>query len=142
VRGPAAARCLGKDHRGGEAIRARGDVAMRCPVCGADNPEGRKFCGDCGKETSSGNAKDGAVKGGRLSIGAFVILMIALVVMVLAWGWQEDIEGDIEEHRGTMSETWYANELVLLDNAGILWNSGVVLTVLAVVVIALTPVRK
>jgi rRNA maturation endonuclease Nob1 len=23
---------------------------MKCASCGADNPEGKKFCGDCGKE--------------------------------------------------------------------------------------------
>jgi predicted nucleic acid-binding Zn ribbon protein len=22
---------------------------MKCPICGAENPEGKKFCGDCGK---------------------------------------------------------------------------------------------
>jgi len=25
-----------------------GDVAMKCPNCGAENPEGQKFCGNCG----------------------------------------------------------------------------------------------
>jgi len=24
-------------------------MAMKCPSCGADNPDGKKFCGDCGK---------------------------------------------------------------------------------------------
>jgi hypothetical protein len=25
-----------------------GEMAMKCPNCGVENPEGQKFCGDCG----------------------------------------------------------------------------------------------
>ena len=40
---------FGKVHRGGEAIGVRG-MAMKCPSCGTENPEGKKFCGDCGRK--------------------------------------------------------------------------------------------
>jgi rRNA maturation endonuclease Nob1 len=26
------------------------ELAMKCSNCGSDNPDGKKFCGDCGKE--------------------------------------------------------------------------------------------
>ncbi len=34
-------------------MRVSGVVAMRCSSCGAENPESKKFCGDCGKPLPS-----------------------------------------------------------------------------------------
>ena len=33
-----------------------GGMAMKCPNCGAVNPEGKEFCANCGKSIVSGNA--------------------------------------------------------------------------------------
>jgi hypothetical protein len=33
---------------GEEKRYGQGELAMKCPNCGDENPEGKKFCGDCG----------------------------------------------------------------------------------------------
>lgn len=40
---PASEKPIGEERRYGE-----GELAMKCPNCGAENPEGKMFCGDCG----------------------------------------------------------------------------------------------
>jgi len=30
----------------------QGRTSMKCSNCGSENPEGKKFCGDCGRELS------------------------------------------------------------------------------------------
>lgn len=36
---------------------------MKCPKCGAENPDGQKFCGDCGRSLSEPlRSRQGLVK--------------------------------------------------------------------------------
>lgn len=40
---------------------------MKCGNCGSDNPEGKKFCGDCGKELTEASAAAEAAPGRKCS---------------------------------------------------------------------------
>jgi len=67
-------------------------MAMKCPICGAENPEGQKFCGDCGSRmpdtvpqvpVSTVEAHD--VRGmsfnrKKVAIAAIVVVVVLIVI--------------------------------------------------------------
>lgn len=58
---------------------------MKCPNCGAENPEAKKFCGDCGKEIPVLRTEHGETKQLRLNISCIVGASIGLLSLFATW---------------------------------------------------------
>ena len=67
---------------------------MKCPMCGAENPEGKKFCDDCGTSIShvppaqyqpTSTRHPGQLKRALMVIGAIAIVAILVLAAVLAF---------------------------------------------------------
>lgn len=97
------------------AIRL-GDMATRCPICGAENPEGKKFCGDCGSKLPEPYSSSVPLTGqseikrdwkglkafvssrrGRAILIAVVVTIVVCIVLVATLGYY------YEPVRGTLS---------------------------------------
>jgi len=76
---------------------------MKCPKCQAENPEGVKFCGECGHRLS-----DGALFAG-LSLApsiSFTLEMAAIILMLLAsyLGSLSKAAGGLRQYGGVMGK--------------------------------------
>ena len=60
-------------------------VAMDCPVCGSANPDGKRYCGDCGSSLGATGSYEQRTKDGRVSgsLGRLIGLVIANIVAVV-----------------------------------------------------------
>ena len=95
----------GKDHRGGKAIPAgemamerkvkaqdfvRMEKAMWCPNCGAENPQGKKFCGDCGaliqlQQIELGHRRPSQwIRHHKRTLAIATMVVVAVVIVAIA----------------------------------------------------------
>jgi hypothetical protein len=73
---------LGKDHRGGKAIRY-GETAMKCPNCGAENPDVVEFCQKCATRLEPIREASGG-KSSRPQTRLIIAVIIICSVVILA----------------------------------------------------------
>jgi len=62
---------------------------MKCPNCGAENPEGKKFCGDCGSPLNGLSAKWQVRIAKQI---ATVILLISVLLIIIGLGFNSASE--------------------------------------------------
>jgi predicted nucleic acid-binding Zn ribbon protein len=61
-------------------------MAMKCLVCGAENPEGRTFCGDCGSPFDAVEGMSAKWQKRLAGRTAILIALISVLLIVIGWG--------------------------------------------------------
>ena len=61
-------------------------MAMKCPNCGAENPEGRTFCGDCGSPFDAVEGLSAKWQKRLAGRTAILIALISLLLIVIGLG--------------------------------------------------------
>lgn len=60
-------------------------MTMKCPTCGAENPESGKFCSECGVSFASGKREKEEPEDRFKTIVAFLIAFVSIVGAALAY---------------------------------------------------------
>jgi predicted nucleic acid-binding Zn ribbon protein len=74
-------------------------MAMKCPVCGAENPDDKKFCGECGSELQSAGGLNIRYQRRQARQIACVFVLIAVLLIVIGIGIKSQA-GEINEYYG------------------------------------------
>ena len=136
---------------------------MKCPVCGTERSGNSIHCTQCDYTWQSATLKPEEQrpipqksygnKQGRTTAStesrkeeiSYVgggILLFALLLLIVAWAWQEDVQSQLKN-----PDNWNDLEKVrdLGDSgttAGRLWNLGVIIAVFGAAVVAFAQARK
>jgi len=95
------------------------------------------------------SAKKEVTKRRSLTVTGGGLLILALLVLAISWGWQESITNDIENpdpddldpYDPNGLENYLENRADALETAGRVWNFGVILAVIGTLVAAFAPLK-
>jgi len=62
-----------------------GGNGMKCPKCGAENPDNKKFCSDCGKRLSDLDLNKRAKQKWVMILTTIIIVIIIMAIIVFSW---------------------------------------------------------
>ncbi len=80
---------LRKNAYGRRSHQVEDVVAMKCPNCGAENPDEKKFCGDCGSPLKAVDGLSAKWKKSLAKQTASIIILISVLLIIIGLGFND-----------------------------------------------------